>query len=352
MVNALHEGERLGMQCVQVFTKNQQQWAVKPLDEAMVRDWLAELRRLGWDRGGPDGRGGVVSHASYLINLASLDDTLWRRSVDLMTVEIERCEALAIPYLVHHPGAAVGGDAASGVRRIARAYGELATRTRGFKTISCFEGTVGAGSQLGGKFEELAALAAACADAGFDPARMGFCLDTCHMHAAGYDLSTDEAARKALAEFDRICGANRLKVLHLNDSKGKLGSRLDRHEHIGEGWVGGGASKHTGAGSFDADVLRRSGFVAVLEHAANLPKILETPKGNAPDGTPWDRVNLDRLYGLLGESAPAWTAGPGAVTTQPRPRKKPAAARAANKAADANSTKAKPTAKKANKRSR
>jgi deoxyribonuclease-4 len=290
LVNALRQAEALRLDTVQIFTKNQQQWRVRPLDPAVVREWRAETARLGWDRGGPTGGGRTVSHASYLINLASPDDELWRRSVDLMTEEIERCEALAIPFLVHHPGSYTDGSPESGLARIVDAYTELFRRTPGYSTVSCLEGTVGAGRTLGGRFEHLAELRRRILDASGQSDRLGFCLDTCHMHAAGYDLRTREQARGVLGEFDRVCGLAHVRVVHLNDSSGAAGSKLDRHAHIGEGTIGGGVRR-----------LRSSGFAEFVNHPAlaRVPKILETPKGNTPRGTPWDLVNVNRLRRLV-----------------------------------------------------
>lgn len=293
MVNALHEAEKLGLDTVQVFTKNQQQWKAKPLDPAMVKDWRSEVKRLGWgDR--------IVSHSSYLINLASCDDELWTKSVDLMTDEIERCETLGIAYLVHHPGSHVKWTLQEGIARIAAAYRELFRRTKGAKVINCLEGTVGAGSTIGGPFEQLAELRGAIVDASGMPDRIGFCLDSCHMHAFGYDLSTRRSAEDVLHSFDRICGMDHLKVWHLNDSKGKLASRLDRHQHIGEGWIGGGAKAHSGEGVFDAKALESSGFAAILNHATamRVPKIMETPKDDRESDEPQDSINLRRLKSL------------------------------------------------------
>ena len=294
MVNALIEGEKLGLDTVQVFTKNQQQWKAKPLDEAMVKEWRAEIDRLGW-------QGRTVSHASYLINLATHNDELWAKSVDLMTDEIERCEALGIPFLVHHPGSFVGWTLEQGIARIGEAYKELFRRTKGYKNIACLEGTAGAGSHIGGAFEHLASLRTTILDRTGETARVGFCLDTCHIHAAGYDLSTRASAEAALAEFDRICGLEHVRAMHLNDSKGAVGTHLDRHEHIGQGWVGGGASKHKGEGKFSAAKLAKSGFAAVVNnpHIRGVPKILETPKGDAEGGKPWDLINLKRLRALI-----------------------------------------------------
>ncbi len=278
MTNALDEAERLGMDCVQVFTKNQQQWKARPLDEGDVRAWRSRVAELGWDGAR------TVSHASYLINLASPDDELWARSVDLMTIEIERCEALGIAFLVHHPGAYTTSTRKAGLSRIIDAYAELFRRTRGFGTVSCLENTVGSGSNLGGRFEEIAALRASIIERTGEERRVGFCIDTCHAHAAGYDLSRAESAATAIAELDAACGLANVRVLHLNDSKAPCGSRRDRHEHIGKGTIGA------------------AGFAAVVNHAGlrDRPMIMETPKGDTPGGTPLDSLNLRKLRQLAG----------------------------------------------------
>ncbi len=283
LVNALHEAEKLRLDTVQIFTKNQQQWNAKPLDPGVVNEWRAEVKRLGWDLPAR-----TVSHASYLINLASPDDTLWRKSIDLMADEIERCEALGIPYLVHHPGAYTTSTSEAGVVRIAAAYRELFARTRGYTTVSCLEGTVGAGSIMGRTFGELGAIRAAIIDATGEPGRIGFCLDTCHLHAGGYDMSTRAGADGVLDEFDRVCGFANLRVLHVNDSKAAVGSRRDLHAHIGQGTIGRGRLSTTGF----ASVVLRPELRAV-------PKILETPKGTSPAGTPYDTLNLRRLKRLM-----------------------------------------------------
>lgn len=296
MVNALHEAESLGFDTVQIFTKNQQQWKAKPLDAAMVGEWRSEVARLGWeDR--------TVSHASYLINLATHSDELFRKSVGLMTDEVERCEALGIPFLVHHPGSHVGWTLEEGLAKIAAAYKEVFQRTRGYRTVSCLENTAGAGNTIGGPFEELGRLRGMIVGATGAPGRVGFCLDTCHMHAFGYDFSTREGAGRALDEFDGACGTSNLRVLHLNDSKGASGSRLDRHAHIGEGTIG-------------TRPMKRCGFSAVVNRPefASVPKILETPKEDNKAGTPWDVVNLRRLKALIGART-----GTGAVGGAPKP---------------------------------
>ena len=285
LASAARKASDLTMDTVQVFTKNQRQWKVKPLDPAAAEDWRQALADLGWlDR--------TVSHASYLINLASPDDELWHKSIDLMTEEIQRCETLSIPFLVHHPGAYTTSDAASGLKRIALAYKSLLKRTPGYATVLCLEDTVGSGSNLGRTFEELAELRGQILDATGAGHRVGFCFDTCHAHAGGYDMSTRASAEAVLAEFDRLCGLENLRVVHLNDSIGELGSRRDRHAHIGEGTIGRGTPART---------LRGSGFAAVMNHPAlkSVPKILETPKEDTEAGTPMDAINLRRLRKLV-----------------------------------------------------
>ncbi|QYO64779.1 deoxyribonuclease IV [Leptolyngbya sp. 7M] len=222
MTNALAQGRALALDTVQVFTKNQQQWSVPPVDPGAAREWLAELGALGWTSGitwrGRDW-GRVVAHASYLINLASPNSELWEKSVRLMRVEIERCAGLGIPWLVHHPGSPTGTAAAEGMDRIARAYRRLFKETRGAPVVLCLENTVGAGSTLGGRFEELAELRARIVEATGEPHRVGFCFDTCHAHAAGYDMGPRAAAKAVLESFDTICGLEHLAVVHINDSK-------------------------------------------------------------------------------------------------------------------------------------
>lgn len=278
MSNALREAESLGMDTVQVFTKNQRQWRITPLKDDAAQAWLEELERLGWqDR--------TVAHDSYLINLASPDDELWEKSIVLMREELDRADRLSIPYLVSHPGAYTTSDADSGIDRIAKAYKGLFADTRGSRVILCLENTAGGGSTLGRTLEELAdirarILKAAGADA---KGRVGFCIDTCHALAAGYDVTTEAKTRAFFDDFDRVCGIEHLKVLHLNDSKGALGSRVDRHEHIGKGEVGSKC------------------FAAIVNdpRLADVPKILETPKGETEKGTPLDTLNLRRLKRMV-----------------------------------------------------
>jgi deoxyribonuclease-4 len=312
MVHALHEAQSLGMQTVQVFTKNQQQWKPTPLDAGVARDWCATLRAWKWDEGGPTQRGRVVSHASYLINLASPNDELWEKSIALMRVEIERCELLNIAYLVHHPGAFTTSSRDEGLARIARAYARLHKDLPGFRTCMCLEGTAGSGTNLGSTFEDLRDLRTLILQLAPREECLGFCLDTCHLHAAGHDMSSKTAASATLARFDAMCGLSNVRVWHLNDSKGGLGSHLDRHDNIGAGCVGGKGPmpppKGTPAtGEPTPQTLAESGFAAVLAQfaARPVPLILETPKEDAklaktiPLHDRADSQNLRRLRGIL-----------------------------------------------------
>ncbi len=295
MENALNEAEQLKLDCVQVFTKNQRQWKIKPLSDEQIENRTSELARLGWDD--PKGPCRSVSHASYLINLASPDDELWEKAIGLMQIEIERCDALKIPLLVHHPGAYTTSDEEAGLKRIAKAYKKLFKLTKGAEARMCLENTVGTGSNLGRTFEQLGQLREMISKETSEPERVGFCFDTCHAHAGGYDMSNWTKAVAALDEFDRLCGLENLLCLHLNDSLGDLGSRKDRHEHIGQGTLGmaGGCSGGKKV------PLAKTGFAAVVNRPelANRPMIMETPKGEDPKGTPWDTINVRRLRRLV-----------------------------------------------------
>ncbi len=311
MHNALLEAERLGLDCVQVFTKNQQQWSAPPLSREAINAWSSELSRLGW---APPADGSaphrVTSHASYLINMASPDEALREKSIGLMRDEIERCEALAIPLLVFHPGASTTGTPEAGVSALAGACARLIAETAGFRTVLCLENVAGAGSALGRTFEQLAELRARIVEATGAPGRVGFCIDTCHAHAAGYDLSTPGLALEALRQLESHCGLASVRALHVNDSKGACGSRLDRHEHIGQGTIGGG-----GGGVGDG-----GGFAAFVGCPAwrTIPKIMETPKGDSPDGLAWDLINVRRLRAMLD---PAGASAPGPAVSARTPAK-------------------------------
>ena len=276
--NAALAAEKYGMDTVQIFTKNQQQWRVKPLEDGPVGEWRAHTTRLKFEQ--------TVSHDSYLINLASPDDRLWQMSIDLFVEELKRCMLLNIPYLVTHPGAHMDCGEETGLKRVAQAldiiHERLPTKKRvigaNSTPITCLEITAGQGSCLGHRLEHLATILELVKS----PQRLGVCLDTAHLFAAGYDFRSRRYA-KFVKEIELTIGVERVKVWHLNDSKKELGSRVDRHDHIGHGKIG------------------LEGFRPIVRDNRwrNIPKILETPKEKAPDGREWDAVNLETLRGLM-----------------------------------------------------
>lgn len=310
MTNALDEARALGLDCVQVFTKNQQQWKVRPLEDGEVARWSAARAAMGWAPGPAGDRGQrVVSHASYLINLASAEPELHAKSVALMREEIERCQRLGIGPLVFHPGAHTTSTREEGLARVAAACADLLRQTAGYAVTLCFENVAGAGSTLGRTLEELADLRRRTLEASGAPQwRVGFCIDTCHAHAAGYDLSSARGAREFLDGVAAVLGEGAVRVLHLNDSKGAAGSRLDRHEHIGRGRIG-----ETGF----AEVVRRPTL-------RDIPWVMETPKDGGEGGKPWDAVNAEALRRLMAGGAPRPTP-PAPAPAAPR-KAKPAAA--------------------------
>jgi deoxyribonuclease-4 len=269
MHKALLEAERLGFSSVQVFTKNQQQWKCAPLAEVAIADWVTHRKRLKFKH--------TVSHDSYLINLASPDEALRQKSVALFVEELRRSVILGIPFLVTHPGAHMGEGESAGLARVAKSLDEVHAIVPADGVITCLEITAGQGTSLGYQLEHLAEIISLVQA----PKRLGVCLDTAHLFAAGYDFRGRKYAtfRKRL---NSVIGTDRVKVLHLNDSKKELGSRVDRHEHIGRGTIG------------------VEGFRPIVRDKAfkNIPKILETPKGKADDGREWDEINLGLLRSL------------------------------------------------------
>ncbi|HSZ59011.1 MAG TPA: deoxyribonuclease IV [Tepidisphaeraceae bacterium] len=268
--NALLKAEQLHCEAVQIFTKNQQQWRCTPLAEPAIAQWKTHCNRLKFRK--------TVSHDSYLINLASPDEGLRRKSIEAFAEEVSRCSVLGIPYLVTHPGAHMGEGEEAGLRRVAAALDEVHAGAPADGVVTCLEITAGQGSALGYKLEHLAEIIEQVKH----PQRLAVCLDTAHVFAAGYDFRGRgyDAFRQRLA---KTVGLRRVKVLHLNDSKKDLGSRVDRHEHIGRGKIG------------------LEGFKPFVqdEAFARVPKILETEKGKDSNGREWDEVNLEVLRSLL-----------------------------------------------------
>lgn len=272
MCNALLKAEQLGCATVQVFTKNQKMWKCSPLAEGEIGDWKTHCKRLSFKR--------TVSHDSYLINLASPDELMWRKSVELFIEEVRRCAQLGIPYLVTHPGAHMGEGEDAGITRIVAALNVVLAETGlAAKSVTvCLECTAGQGSSIGHRLEHLAEIVARVDT----PKRFGVCLDTAHLFAAGYDFRGRKYA-KFRKDLDKTLGLSRVKVLHVNDSKKALGSRVDRHEHIGRGLIGVEGFKPW---------LRDEAF-------ADVPKILETEKGTCSEtNRDWDAINLETLRSL------------------------------------------------------
>jgi deoxyribonuclease-4 len=293
LVNALTEARSLRLDCVQVFTRNQRQWSARALGEDEQLAWREGLKEIGWHRRRGPCR--TVSHNSYLVNLASRDRDVRARSLAAQRTELERCEALGIPLCVMHPGAHLGRpcpppesgepggsptrDELAGLKRVTKALDRMHRDLPGFRVITCLETTAGTGTNLGYSFEHLAFIRENIRE----PDRVGYCFDTCHVTAAGYDMTTDAGAAAVLSRFGAICGRRHLRVFHLNDSVGAVGSRRDRHAHIGHGTCG--------IACFRA--------IVNLGVFARVPKVIETPKGTNEKGVPWDVVNIRRLKRLL-----------------------------------------------------
>jgi deoxyribonuclease IV len=272
---AVARGKAVGCEVAQVFTKNSNQWAAKPL----ATDEIARFKQAQAEAGLPV----PLAHDSYLINLCAPGGDLLARSEAAFREELERCEALAIPYLVTHPGAHTGAGEEEGLRRMAAALDRLHGATRGFRAKVLLENTAGQGSCVGYRFEHLARVLALVRE----PERLGVCLDACHLFAAGYDIRTPEGYRAVMDEFDHVVGLDRVRAFHLNDSKKGLGARVDRHEHIGRGEIG------------------LEAFRALLDdpRVKDRPMVLETAKGEE-DGVDLDLINLTTLRRLRGEEVP------------------------------------------------
>jgi len=264
---ALERGLEVGCSVVQIFLKNQLQWAAAPYSEEDIRRfrdaWKATRVRA------------VFAHSSYLINLAAPAEAEWKRAVAAFQDELERAEALGLPFVIIHPGSHRGEGLDKGIGRIGAALDEVIARTRGYRVMVLLENTAGGGATIGRTFEELAMLLRSVKV----PERVGVCLDTCHLFAAGYDLRTPEGYDAAMQSCARHVGIRRVRAFHLNDAKAPLGSGLDRHEKIGKGKLGGAAFRRLMA---DGRFLR-------------VPMALETPKEPEPQA---DRAALALLRKL------------------------------------------------------
>lgn len=262
-------GREVGCDAIQIFTKSNRQWRARPLRDHEVGAFRANLDAAGI--------GAVVAHDCYLLNLAAPVAAVWKRSVAAFRDELERAERLGIPYLVTHPGSHLAAGEADGMARVAEALNVLHAALPRHRVQILLETTAGQGTSLGYRFEQLAAILEQVEAA----ERVGLCVDTCHLFAAGYDIRTPAGYRETMRELTACGGPARVKTIHLNDSRQELGSRVDRHAHIGEGRLGSAPFR-----LFLNDPRFRT-----------VPMILETPKD--ADFVAADRRNLARLRRLV-----------------------------------------------------
>jgi len=249
--NAPERGREIAAEAIQVFTRNQVQWAARPISRSEAAAFRAAVERNRIRV--------VLSHGSYLVNLATPDRVVRERSRVAFLAEMRRCHALGIPYLVFHPGAHLGAGEEEGLRRVAESLNHALDRGHGLAVMPLLEVTAGQGSCVGHSFEHLARILEQLEA----PLRVGVCLDTCHLLAAGYDIATSRGYARTMEDLDRTVGLSRVKAIHLNDAKRGLGSRLDRHESIGRGFLGAATFRR---------LLRDRRFRGV-------PMVLETPGG-------------------------------------------------------------------------
>jgi deoxyribonuclease IV len=262
---ALEKADELNIDAVQIFLKNSNRWEAKPYCEEDIEVFLktrSTVRKMD-----------VFAHSGYLINLAGVEDVK-KKSLIALSDELHRAEQLRIDYLVLHPGSHGGRGLESGIDSIAENLNAVFANTKKSKIL--LETTAGQGSSIGYRFEHIRNIIERTSS----PERLGVCLDTCHIFASGYDISKKDGYKKVFSEFESIIGLNNLKLIHLNDSKKKCGSMVDRHEHIGKGFIG------------------NDGFRLLLNDTKfkNVSMILETPKFNDDEA---DKINLKTVRRLL-----------------------------------------------------
>ncbi len=267
---AVEAASQLKMDCVQLFTKNNNQWRAKPISAGEIDEFRSALKDSGVRQ--------PCAHDSYLINLASPNDELWEKSLEAFVVELERAEALGLIGVVMHPGSFTNSTEDAGLARVVKALDLAHRRTAGFQTLTLLETTAGQGTNLGHRFEQLARILNDLADS----RRAAVCVDTCHIFAAGYAIGTPAEYAATLDEFDRIIGIERIRAFHLNDSIRELGSRVDRHARIGGGKLG----------------MKPFRLLLNDPRFAGLPMYMETPKGEEA-GEQLDAINLRILRRLI-----------------------------------------------------
>jgi len=261
--NAFYEAESLGIDTFQFFTKNQRQWKEKIIDTEEMSTFLNSYKTSHVKM--------IFSHASYLINLASNDDTLWECSVRALIGEVQRCHDLGLDFTIVHPGSAKELSEQKGIKKIIMALKTTLHATENSTVKILLENTAGQGTSIGYRFEHLKQIMD-----GVDSSSIGICFDTCHAFAAGYDIRTKSGFEGTMEELDNIIGLKNLHAIHMNDSKGELGSKLDRHEHIGKGKLG------------------LEPFRQIMNRFTHIPKVIETPKMDTMDA-----VNLEVLRKLI-----------------------------------------------------
>jgi deoxyribonuclease-4 len=247
---SVDRAKKLGFTAMQIFTKNNNRWFQKALEEKEIDAFKSKLKKSKIEF--------VVSHDSYLINLCAKDMTILKKSRSAFLDELDRCELLVIPYLNFHPGAHLGAGEKDGIKLIAESINLAHDKTKDYKVSSMLEATAGQGTAIGYRFEQLQEIIELVEK----KERMSVCIDTAHIFAAGYDIKNPKEYKKVMRDFDELIGLDRLKCFHMNDSKKKLGTRVDRHEHIGKGFIG------------------LDGFANIMndKRLKNVLKILETPK--------------------------------------------------------------------------
>lgn len=249
--SAITKAEEFGFTAIQIFTRNNNRWTSKPLSDKEINAFKEKLASSNIKV--------VVSHDSYLINLCAVDPENLENSRLAFKDELDRCEQLGIPYLNFHPGSHGGAGEDEGIKLIAESLNLLHQQTKGYKVKSMLEATAGQGNALGYKFEQLAKIIELVEE----KERMCVCIDTAHIFAAGYNIKDPKEYKKVMKNFDDIIGLDLLKCIHMNDSKKPLGSRVDRHDHIGKGEIG------------------LDGFSNIMndKRLKDVALILETPKG-------------------------------------------------------------------------
>jgi deoxyribonuclease-4 len=265
---AVYAAARYGSSTLQIFTKNASTWKEKALSETDIQKFKAACQDTGIHE--------IAAHTSYLINMAGSDTVKTEKSKSALAAELIRSDKLGIPYVVLHPGSHKGEGEAAAVERIISRLNAVFSETRDASPRLLLETTAGQGACIGHRFEHLAAIMRGVTE----PDRLGICLDTCHIFAAGYDISTPSGYRETMAEFDAVIGLEHLYVIHLNDAKRGAGSLVDRHAHIGDGHIG------------------LTGFKSIINDTRleEIPKIIETPKKK--NGEDADSINLALLRRL------------------------------------------------------